>query len=63
MDANTVRIRALNDELRQNLTGGIAVMTPASLKQSWRSTRRSAGRSRQRRRPPCAYTASRLRAV
>jgi Protein of unknown function (DUF3768) len=28
MDANTVRIRALNDELRQNLTGGIAVMTP-----------------------------------
>ena len=28
MDANTVRIRALNDELRQHLTGGIAVMTP-----------------------------------
>ena len=28
MDANTVRIRALNDELRQRLTGGIAVMTP-----------------------------------
>jgi hypothetical protein len=28
MDANTVRIRALNDELRQHLTGGTAVMTP-----------------------------------
>jgi hypothetical protein len=28
MDANTARIRALNDELRQHLTGGIAVMTP-----------------------------------
>jgi Protein of unknown function (DUF3768) len=28
MDANTVRIHALNDELRQHLTGGIAVMTP-----------------------------------
>ena len=28
MDANTVRIRALNDELRQRLTGGTAVMTP-----------------------------------
>ena len=24
----TVRIRALNDELRQNLAGGVAVMTP-----------------------------------
>jgi hypothetical protein len=28
MDANTARIRALNDELRQHLTGGTAVMTP-----------------------------------
>src|SRR6478609_1955392 len=28
MDANTARIRALNDDLRQHLTGGIAVMTP-----------------------------------
>jgi Protein of unknown function (DUF3768) len=28
MDANRARIRALNDELRQHLTGGIAVMTP-----------------------------------
>ena len=28
MDPRTVRIRALNDELRQNLAGGVAVMTP-----------------------------------
>jgi Protein of unknown function (DUF3768) len=28
MDPKTVRIRSLNDELRQNLAGGIAVMTP-----------------------------------
>jgi Protein of unknown function (DUF3768) len=28
MDAKTVRIRALNDELRQNFAVGIAVMTP-----------------------------------
>ena len=28
MDAKTARIRALNDDLRQHLTGGIAVMTP-----------------------------------
>jgi hypothetical protein len=28
MDSKTARIRALNDELRQNFTGGIAVMTP-----------------------------------
>jgi hypothetical protein len=27
MDPRTVRIRALNDELRQNLAGGVAVMT------------------------------------
>ena len=28
MSSQTERIRALNDELRQHLTGGIAVMTP-----------------------------------
>src|ERR1700737_121547 len=28
MDGKTARIRALNDELRQNLAGGVAVMTP-----------------------------------
>jgi hypothetical protein len=28
MDPRTVRIRALNDEVRQNLAGGVAVMTP-----------------------------------
>jgi hypothetical protein len=28
MDSKTARIRALNDELRQNFTDGIAVMTP-----------------------------------
>jgi Protein of unknown function (DUF3768) len=28
MDPKTIRIRSLNDELRQNLAGGIAVMTP-----------------------------------
>jgi hypothetical protein len=28
MDAKTARIRALNDELRQNFATGIAVMTP-----------------------------------
>ena len=28
MDAKTARIRALNDELRQNFAGGAAVMTP-----------------------------------
>jgi Protein of unknown function (DUF3768) len=28
MDAKTARIRALNDELRQNFTQGLAVMTP-----------------------------------
>jgi hypothetical protein len=28
MDPRTVRIRALNDELRQNLAGGVAVTTP-----------------------------------
>lgn len=28
MTANTVRIRALNDDLRRNLSGGLAVMTP-----------------------------------
>jgi hypothetical protein len=28
MDAKTARIRALNDELRQNFAAGIAVMTP-----------------------------------
>jgi hypothetical protein len=28
MDTTTARIRALNDQLRQHLTGGIAVMTP-----------------------------------
>jgi hypothetical protein len=28
MDSTTARIRALNDQLRQHLTGGIAVMTP-----------------------------------
>src|ERR1700685_1618339 len=28
MDPRTVRIRALNDELRQNLAGGVAIMTP-----------------------------------
>jgi Protein of unknown function (DUF3768) len=35
MDPRTQRIRALNDELRQNLAAGVAVMTPgvASLDQ------------------------------
>jgi Protein of unknown function (DUF3768) len=28
MDTKTARIRALNDELRQHLLGGLAVMTP-----------------------------------
>jgi len=28
MDSKTARIRALNDELRQNFTQGLAVMTP-----------------------------------
>jgi Protein of unknown function (DUF3768) len=28
MDTKTAQIRALNDELRQRLTGGMAVMTP-----------------------------------
>ena len=28
MDSKTARIRALNDELRQNFDGGHAVMTP-----------------------------------
>jgi hypothetical protein len=28
MDPRTQRIRALNDELRENLAGGVAVMTP-----------------------------------
>jgi Protein of unknown function (DUF3768) len=28
MDTKTARIRALNDEMRQRLIGGIAVMTP-----------------------------------
>ena len=28
MDARTARIRALNDQLRKNLSGGIAVITP-----------------------------------
>jgi hypothetical protein len=28
MDAKTARTRALNDELRQHLTGGMAVITP-----------------------------------
>jgi hypothetical protein len=28
MDAKTARIRALNDQLRRNLSGGIAVITP-----------------------------------
>jgi hypothetical protein len=28
MDTHTQRIRTLNDELRQKLTGGLAVMTP-----------------------------------
>jgi hypothetical protein len=28
MDTKTARIRALNDKLRQHLTGGVAVMTP-----------------------------------
>ena len=28
MDAKTARIRSLNDQLRQHLTGGTAVMTP-----------------------------------
>ena len=28
MDTKTARVRALNDQLRQHLTGGMAVMTP-----------------------------------
>jgi hypothetical protein len=28
MDSKTARIRALNDQLRQHLTGGMAVITP-----------------------------------
>ena len=28
MDTKTMRIRTLNDQLRQNMTGGMAVMTP-----------------------------------
>ena len=28
MDTKTARIRALNDELRQHLTGGMAFITP-----------------------------------
>ena len=28
MDSKTARIRALNDELRQDFAGGLAVMTP-----------------------------------
>jgi hypothetical protein len=28
MNTKTARIRALNDELRQHLTGGMAVITP-----------------------------------
>lgn len=28
MTGNSVRIRALNDDLRRNLSGGLAVMTP-----------------------------------
>jgi hypothetical protein len=28
MDTKTARIRALNDQLRQRLTGGTAVITP-----------------------------------
>jgi hypothetical protein len=28
MDSKTARIRALNDELRQNFSEGLAVMTP-----------------------------------
>ena len=28
MDSKIARIRALNDELRQNFAGGVAVMTP-----------------------------------
>ena len=30
MDTKTARIRALNDQLRQNFADGIAVMTPLS---------------------------------
>ena len=28
MDTKTIRIRSLNDQLRQNLAAGVAVMTP-----------------------------------
>src|SRR5262245_58053270 len=34
MDSKTARIRALNDELRQNFAQGMAVMTPVA--QLWR---------------------------
>ena len=35
MDSKTARIRALNDELRQNFAGGAAVMTPG-IAGAWR---------------------------
>jgi hypothetical protein len=39
VDNKTARIRALNDELRQNFAGGIAVMTPGHRRARRRSRR------------------------
>jgi hypothetical protein len=43
MDSKTARIRALNDELRQNFAEGIAVMTPGIAAPRRRSRRPARG--------------------